>query len=467
MKRFSILSCALLGALACQPTEEPPPPTTRMPLLTLEMVAEGFTHPLALVEAPDDSGRLFVVDQVGTIWVIEADGTTLEQPFLDISTQLVELDPDYDERGLLGLAFHPDYADNGRFYVFYSAPLREQAIDNFDHTNVLAEYRVMGSDSNRADPQSEQRLLEIDHPYGNHNAGMLAFGPDGMLYLALGDGGNRDDQDEELVPGHVEDWYAVNGGGNGQDIEDNLLGSILRLDVSTPGSYSIPADNPFVDAPGVQREIHAYGFRNPYRFTIDPGGTHQLIVGDVGQDMFEEISNVTKGGNYGWNVYEGNHCFNAAEPTRPFGSCPTTVGASHPAAGDPLIAPVIELQNSGHFDEDGDGLAVVGGVVNRGQALTSDLDGRYLFGMWSTGEYETAEGEEHLPGNLLVATMRERGNWAWEPARLVGSSDGMLDALLLGFGQDEDGDVYVLTSDEAGPTGTSGKVRRLVAVPMQ
>jgi glucose/arabinose dehydrogenase len=458
-----ILCCTLFSAFACTQERDPVSP------VVLELVADGFVHPLLLTEPPDDSGRLFVLDQVGKIWIIRPDGKKLAEPFLDLSKQLVELDEQYDERGLLGLAFHPDYANNGRFYVFYSIPLREQALDNFNHTNVLAEFRTMPDNPDRADLASERRLLEIDHPYMNHNAGTVAFGPDGMLYLSLGDGGNRDDQDLELVPGHVEDWYEQNGGGNGQDIEDNLLGSILRIDVDKAGEeeegektpYAVPEDNPFSDIEGVEAEVWAYGFRNPYRFTIDPGGSHALIAGDAGQDMFEEISLVTRGGNYGWNVYEGAHCFNAASPMMPFDSCPTTVGIGHPAEGDPLIPPVIELKNTNAFAEDGVGLVVVGGVVNRGEALPAAFRGRYVFGMWSIGEQETQEGELHKPGRLLVADMRPEGSWPWEPVQLQGAPNGELDAYLLGFGQDRAGNVYVLTSEDVGPTGHSGKVRRL------
>lgn len=466
-KTIQCICCAILFAPGCVQQGE----AINSPPVALELVADGFAHPLLVTEAPDQTGRLFVLDQVGKIWIIGPEGDKSLEPFLDISEQLVELDHHYDERGLLGLAFHPKYASNGKFYVFYSAPLREQAIDNFDHTNVLAEYQVMANDPNRADPTSERRLLQIDHPYTNHNAGTLAFGPDNMLYLSLGDGGHRDDQDNDLVPGHVEDWYDVNGGGNGQDIENSLLGSIIRIDVGQTGEeehteeapYAVPEDNPFTEIPGVKPEIWAYGFRNPYRFTIDPGGSHALIAGDAGQEMYEEISRVTRGGNYGWNVYEGAHCFNAASPLQPFESCPTSVGVGHPAVGDPLISPVIELKNKNGFPTEGIGLVVVGGVVNRGESLPPALDGRYFFGIWSVNEEHTEEGEAHLPGRLLVAAMTPEGTWPWQQVEIEGLPNGDLDSYLLGFGQDSAGEVFVLTTEEVGPTGQTGKVRRLVA----
>src|SRR5690606_24861981 len=196
--------------------------------LDLELVAEGLASPVHLLEAPDGSGRLFVVDQPGQIRIIDASGALLPSPFLDISGRMVPLNTGGDERGLLGMAFHPDYAENGRFFVYYSAPLRTGAPSNFNHTSHVSEFQV-GADANVADPTSERILLQIDQPQANHNAGMLAFGPhDGMLYISLGDGGGRDDDNPV---GHVSDWYDANEGGNAQNVEANLLGKILRIDV--------------------------------------------------------------------------------------------------------------------------------------------------------------------------------------------------------------------------------------------
>jgi glucose/arabinose dehydrogenase len=446
------------------------PDATAQPAAALELVADGFTHPVMLTEPPDGTGRRFVVDQTGQIWIITSAGERLDEPFLDIQDRLVELNEGYDERGLLGLAFHPDYAANGRFFVFYSAPLRESAPDGFDHTNVLAEFHVSEGDPNRADPDSEQKLLQIDHPYMNHNAGTLAFGPDdGMLYVSLGDGGHRDDQDMHFVQGHVEDWYAVNDGGNGQDLENNLLGSILRLDVDAEAEgghhgggqpYTVPEDNPLTGIPGVMGEVWAYGFRNPYRFSFDPEGEHDLIAGDAGQNMFEEVDLVVKGGNYGWNVMEGRHCFNAASPTDPFETCPAETGVGHPVEGDPLILPVIEARTANYFDEDVLGLVVVGGYVYRGATLPR-LDGQYLFGTFSRGERHTPEGEVHLPGRIFVATRQGAEDWPYEELYLTNRPDGQLDHLLLSFGQDQEGEVYVLVADVPGPTGNTGRVYRL------
>lgn len=439
----------------------PSPADSQQPYTaSLELVAENLTHPLMLAEPPDESGRRFVVDQTGQIWIITADGKRLETPFLNIADSLVQLNQHYDERGLLGLAFHPQYSQNGRFFVFYSAPLREQAPDNFDHTNRISEFRVSDDNPDRADPGSEKILLEIDHPYTNHNAGTIAFGPDSMLYIALGDGGHRDDQDRNFIQGHVDDWYELNDGGNGQDIENNLLGSIIRIDVDEQAGgrgYSVPQDNPFTGIPGVMGEVFAYGLRNPYRFSFDMGGQNQLILGDAGQNLYEEIDLVTRGGNYGWNVMEGRHCFNAASPTSPFDSCPGRTGRGHPVEGDTLILPVIEMKNSGYFD-DGLGLVVIGGYVYRGDILPDQFSGKYFFGMYSRGH----RGGTHLPGRIFVATREGVQNWPFEELRISNLPDGQLGNLLLSFGQDRKGEVYVLVADNTGPTGNTGKVYKLV-----
>jgi glucose/arabinose dehydrogenase len=242
------------------------------PAVGLRLVADGFTSPVALVSAGDGSGRRFVVDQVGLIRVLRPDGTLAPAPFLDLRSKVVPLMPEFDERGLLGLAFHPRYASNGRFFVYYSAPLRAGAPAAYDNTARLSEFRVSAANPNQADPTSERIVLEVDDPQFNHNGGTLLFGPeDGYLYLSIGDGGGADD----VGLGHVEDWYAANEGGNGQDIQSNLFGGILRLDVDGGDPYAIPAANPFTATPGCADgcdEIWAYGFRNPYRMSFDLGG---------------------------------------------------------------------------------------------------------------------------------------------------------------------------------------------------
>ena len=209
-------------------------------------------------------------------------------------------------------------------------------------------------------------LLEIDKPQFNHNGGTLAFGPrDGYLYISMGDGGGADD----VGLGHVEDWYTANEGGNGQDIQHNLMGDILRIDVDRGAPYAIPADNPFTGTPGCADgcdETWAYGFRNPYRMSFDMGGSRDLFVGDSGQNLWEEVSIAVRGGNFGWNVKEGAHCFSTDNPDETAAECPDAVGAPHPRAGDPLIDPVIEYQNEHNPEGGGLGHVVVGGHVYRG-----------------------------------------------------------------------------------------------------
>ena len=410
--------------------------------VALELVAEGLTSPVALVEPPDGSGRLFVVDQIGEIRIIDSDGELLDEPFLSVEDRMVELMSSFDERGLLGLAFHPEYQDNGRFYVYYTAPPRLQ---DYNNTSRVSGFSVMAGNPDRADPGSEVVIIEEDQPQFNHEGGTLAFGPDGYLYISWGDGGGANDNQF----GHVPDWYEFNEGGNGQDVEQNFLGSILRIDIDAGDPYFIPADNPFVGGPGLD-EIYAYGFRNPYRFSFDMGGNNDLLVGDAGQELWEEVSIVENGGNYGWNVKEGTHCFDASQPEDPPSSCPDT-----DPEGDPLIDPVIEFRNS-KIGDGGVGVVVVGGYVYRGSQLP-DLEGQYIFGAWSTSF--------SIPDGVLLVADPESGPglWDFEEIELTNTPAGDLGSFLMGFGQDADGEVYVLTSDAVGPSGQTGAVYRLVA----
>ncbi len=418
-----------------------------LPALALETVAEGFTAPVGMAMVPGGDGAFTVVDQIGVVHWVSAAGEVSETPYLDVRDRMLAVNAGYDERGLLGLAFHPDYATNGRVYVYYSAPLRDGAPEDYNHTARVSEFTV-SSDPEMAEPTSERVLLEVDEPQFNHNAGMLAFGPDdGYLYVSFGDGGAADDN----ALGHVDDWYAVNAGGNGQDVEASFLGSILRLDVDGGDPYGVPEDNPFVGRDGLD-EIYAYGFRNPWRYSFDAGGDHDLIVADVGQNLWEEVSVVTAGGNYGWNVWEGTHCFSTDTPDESRASCPSTVGSGHPDEGAPLLAPVLEYPHPGIAD--GLGLAVVAGYVYRGTAIP-DLAGRYVFADWSDSFGEPS-------GQLFVAEPRESGLWSFGPAPLPGAPDGTLDRYVLSFGQDAAGEVYVLTTENAGPSGETGRVSRLV-----
>jgi glucose/arabinose dehydrogenase len=407
----------------------------------LETVATGLNSPVVLREAPDETGRLFVIDRVGTIRIVTAEGELLDDPFLDISDDMVELMDDFDERGLLGFDFHPEYADNGRFFVYYSAPPRAEAPDGYDHTARISEFQVSEGDANLADPTTETIVLEVDEPQFNHDGGQILFGPDDYLYIALGDGGNADD----VGLGHVEDWYDVNEGGNGQDIEENLLGSILRIDVDGGEPYAIPPDNPFADSP--MPEIWAYGFRNPFRMAFDSGGDEQLFVGDVGQNRWEEVSIVEAGQNYGWNVREGTHCFSTESPGEDLDDCADTGSMD-----EPLVDPILEYANGNQSG--GIGLSVIGGHVYRGEELP-ELEGRYVFGDWSTS-FETGDG------TLFVASGAGT-DWTMEELAVDGRAGGRLGEFVLSFGEDAAGELYLLTNEEPGPTGTTGKVYRIIA----
>jgi glucose/arabinose dehydrogenase len=394
----------------------------------LELVADGLTQPLALVSPPAD-GRRFIVEQTGRIRILMADGRLLAEPFLDVSERLVDLEPDLDERGLLGLAFHPRFADNGRFYVHYSAPLRPDAArPDWNHTSHISEFRVALGTPNRADPKSERVLLRIDQPLRFHNGGTLAFGPDGHLYIALGDGGDRYVFGEGEVPE-----------GNAQ-ATDRLLGKILRIDVSGH-PYLIPDDNPFVGQHRYRPEIWALGLRNPYRCTFDAGGEVGLICGDVGEAAYEEIDVIHAGGNYGWPIREGRSCFWPHGMTETPASC----------RSEGLIEPVAELGNCS-FTEPCHGRAIIGGYLYRGTALPA-LSGRYVFGDWSAVM-------DDLGPSLYVATPSGNGTpWPFEPLEVAGPD---FHNLVLGFGEDAKRELYVLGSTAVAPRGREGRVYKIV-----
>jgi glucose/arabinose dehydrogenase len=412
------------------------------------LVADNLVAPIDLAEPADSSGRKFIAEQTGKIWIIDSTGNKIATPFIDITGKMVSVSPSYDERGLLGLAFHPDYKTNGKFYLFYSAPPKAGTANPggtpWDNTTRISEFKVSATDPNKADPSTEKIILEDNHPYLNHNGGALAFGPDGFLYIAIGDGGNADD----VGNGHVSDWYSVNAGGNGQDNYANLQGDLLRIDVNSGSPYAIPTDNPFVGT-AARPEIYAFGFRNPFRFSFDLGGTHQLLVGDVGQRLYEEIDLVTKGGNYGWNVKEGTHCFNTDNDLTERSSCPVA-----DSAGNPLLDPVIELVNSSNPKGGGVGVAVIGGFVYRGAALPN-LQGKYIFGMLATNGQPS--------GKIFSADPAVSGMWSYSALTISGLTDN-LGEFLKSFGQDRHGEIYVLTSANSGPSGNTGKVYKLIGI---
>jgi len=414
-------------------------------VIKLEMICDGLTSPIYATGAGDHSDRLFIVDQAGEIQILDlVNEHCLAEPFLDISSKLVALNPAFDERGLLGLAFHPRFKSNGRFFVRYSAPrtgdLTEPCFGTARgcHEEILAEYNVGNKGANVADANSERILFRVNEPQFNHNSGDVAFGPDGFLYFTLGDGGGAHDGLADTPPSHGPI-------GNGQNIE-TVLGSILRIDVDKKPDpdleYAIPAGNPFAGATPGADEIYAYGMRNPYRFSFDDGvgGNGGLYVADVGQNLFEEINLVKKGGNYGWGIAEGFHCFDPFNPTMPPGACPGTG-----VQGEPLRNPIAEYNH-------GDGLAVIGGFVYRGRQAPS-LRGKYIFGDFSRAFFP-GDGRlfwldtEGVPTDIFEFQLTEL--------------DDTLNLYLKGFGEDDDGELYVLTSTDLAPTGNGGEISRLV-----
>lgn len=443
---IGLISLLLVVAGCSNDDDNTAPPVEQDQVIDLVLVAENMVSPVGLVPSPDDSGRLFVTDQIGKVWVIDDSGTLLEDPFLDVSAKMVSLSTNYDERGLLGLAFHPDYSSNGRLFVYYTAPPSAGGPEEgemWNNISRISEFKVSDTDPNMVMAGSEKIILDIDQPQGNHEGGTIAFGPDGYLYISIGDGGASND----VAPGHVEDWYEVNEGGNGQDVEANLLGNILRIDIDGADPYSVPGDNPFVDSDGLD-EIYAYGFRNPFRFSFDMGGDHRLFVGDAGQNLWEEISVVENGGNYGWNVKEGTHCFDASNNENVLATCPDVDNL-----GNELIDPVIEMNNANN-PAGGSTVTIIGGYVYRGSSIP-ELSGQYVFGSFSR-DFEPT-------GEVFFANPSGPGLWDFEELEFK-STSGDLGYYLKGFGQDLEGEIYLAVSGMLGPEGNTGKIFRISLV---
>lgn len=315
----------------------------------LEPTVSGLRQPVVITNAHDD--RLFIVEQVGVIRVV-VDGELQAEPFLDIANRVGS----GGERGLLGLAFPEDHATSGRFYVYYTDRQSDTAVSRF----------LVGSDPNRADPDSESILLTQSQPFSNHNGGQIAFGPDGYLYIGLGDGGSGGDPE-----------------GNGQNL-DTFLGKLLRIDVSGDG-YQVPSDNPFVGTAGVRPEIWAYGLRNPWRFSFD-SESGDLFIADVGQNAFEEVNlqpaSSAGGENYGWKIMEANDCF------QPRSGCDSSG----------LVLPIIAYPHGGQW-----GSSISGGYVYRGSGVPS-LNGSYVFADYVSGRIWTAAADDGWNVELLVET---------------------------------------------------------------
>ncbi len=382
---FCVFLATLAAAASIAAAQTPPCPTpdaaADIPAIGLDPVAQGLREPVHLATADDASGRLFVVEQAGTIRIIE-NGRVLPEPFLDIRDRVES----GGEKGLLSVAFHPRYAQNGLFYVDYTTR-REGTL----YTHVARFQRVSAQ---RADAWSETVLLEIEQPFSNHNGGQLAFGADGYLYIGMGDGGSANDPHR-----------------HGQN-PATLLGKLLRIDVNAARGYAIPPDNPFAGQAGRRGEIWAYGLRNPWRFSFD-AHNGDLYLADVGQDRWEEIDIVEKGGNYGWNVMEGGHC---------------TPGVNRNCATQGLKRPLFEYAHPAGF-------SITGGFVYRGRAVAG-LCGTYLY-----ADYVTRKlwGLRHDGGRVTVQ-------------RLLLHTEHAISS----FGQDAALELYILDH-------RAGKVLKIVA----
>ena len=364
---------AVASPVSSTPTLTPPASTlTPTPVTyTWKRVVVGLNKPDGIANAGDGSGRIFVLEQPGTVRIIQ-DGLLLADLFLDIRAQVGSQG---SEQGLLGIVFDPSYSQNGFFYLNYT--------DKGGNT-VIARFKV-SSNPDQADAASELHILDVQQPYPNHNGGQLAFGPDGYLYIGLGDGGSQADPH-----------------GNGQSVQ-TLLGKLLRIDVHQGSPYAIPADNPFAGGGG-RPEIWAYGLRNPWRFSFDPL-THGLYIADVGQDLWEEIDYVPPvytgpALNFGWNCREGQHDYKGCTAS----------------AGSNFTDPVWE------YDHSAGNCAIIGGAMYRGQTLPG-MDGVYLFGDYCSGQIWglTNTGGQNWNAKLLFQTQ----------------------FLITAFGLDQAGEVYL------------------------
>lgn len=384
---------------AASSAAEPSPESFR-----LEKVVDGLVAPIGIAHPNDGSNRLFVLEQPGRIRIIK-DGKLLPEPFLNLESKMNKIGEGYTETGLLGLAFHPDYKNNGRFFVYYSAPSDKSGQD---HQSVIAEYHVTPN-PNKAG-SDEKVLMVVQQPESNHNGGHMAFGPDGYLYIGIGDGGGAGDKHGPI--------------GNAQD-HTNLLGTIVRIDINSGNPYAIPADNPFLNNNNVKDEIWATGLRNPWRFSFDRQ-TGELFCGDVGQNKYEEVNIIEKGKNYGWRAMEGYHVYDQELLNQ---------------LDEDLSPPINEYDHS-------IGNSITGGYVYRGSQYPA-LNGKYIFGDWS--------------GKIFY--LEKAGNkWNRKECRFENFDSTKLDLLVSSFGEDEKGEIYVTTQAKIGPRSKTGTLYKIALV---
>jgi glucose/arabinose dehydrogenase len=439
----------------------------------LTPVATGMSAPLYGTSPPGDSSRLFVLEQNGLVRIIQ-NGSLLPGSALNLQSNVQiapvgtgPLNPGNanDERGLLGITFHPGFNDPASIgyrtlYTYTSEalssptyPAPNGATQNY--MNLITEWKMSAADPNVVDPASRRPIISFGKNAGNHNGGTVAFGPDGYLYLALGDGGNAND----VGPSHIEP------GGNAQNLT-TPLGKMIRIDPINPtltsgspnpqssnGQYRIPADNPNMGPGQTVPEIYAMGLRNPYRYAFDslPGGTGDLIEGDVGQNNIEEINRIVKGGNYGWAVKEGTFLFNRTDGT--IGAPP---GNNSPGSPAGLIDPIHNGSNYLEYDHQ-DGISITGGFVYRGTAIP-ELIGKYVFGDLALRTAPARADGRLFYADLATAQIKE--------FLLPQFANGVLPNGLTvhGFGQDGNGELYAMVTNTPA-NGTGGIVYKLTAVP--
>ncbi|NXP06712.1 HIPL2 protein, partial [Thinocorus orbignyianus] len=392
--------------------------------LCLTEVANGLRNPVLMVHAKDHTHRMFVAEQLGVIWVYLPDGSRLEEPFLDIKSIVLATPWLGDERGFLGMAFHPQHKHNRKFYIYYSY-MDKNRVEKIR----ISELKVLASDVNKADPLSERNLLELEEPAANHNGGQLLFGVDGYMYLFTGDGGKAGDPFGKF--------------GNAQN-KSTLLGKVLRIDVDGKGPdgkpYCIPPDNPFVSDPTARPEVYAYGVRNMWRCAVDRGdpatkkGRGRIFCGDVGQNRFEEIDIIVKGGNYGWRAKEGFECYDRK--------------LCHNSSLDDIL-PIFAY---GHNV----GKSVTGGYVYRG-CESPNLNGLYIFG-------------DFMNGRLMALQEEEKAN-KWKKQDIcIGSTKacafpGMISSyskFIISFAEDEAGELYFMSTSYPSAYAPHGSLYKFI-----
>ncbi|MBN3305915.1 HIPL2 protein, partial [Amia calva] len=392
--------------------------------LCLTEVANGLRNPVLMLHSNDETHRMFVAEQLGFVWVYLHNGSRVEEPFLDLSGMVLTTPWFGDERGFLGLAFHPHYRNNGRFFVYYSVLVN----DNVEKIRI-SEMKVSSYDMNKADPHFERVILEIEEPAANHNGGQLLFGLDDYLYVFTGDGGKTGDPFGKF--------------GNAQN-KSALLGKVLRIDVDVSDMdgkpYRIPDDNPFISDQSARPEVYAYGVRNMWRCSVDRGelvtqrGRGRIFCGDVGQNRYEEIDIIVKGGNYGWRAKEGFECYDDK--------------LCHNSSLDDIL-PIFAYSHR-------EGKSVTGGYVYRG-CESPNLDGLYFFGDFMNGRLMALQEDK------MTGTWEEKGICMGDTKTC--SFPGLINqhhVFIISFAEDEAGELYFMATSMPTSVSPFGTIYKFV-----